>query len=128
MHCVCCRWPRRGEPIISAVTVFVGCVDGVHALDLTRGTARLYELKSSAAAGQTPPCITGLTVTSNGARLFALRQTSLWTIDLGTGRFRLSGQSKDPWLSGLLIDPLTQSLLLCDQLSNCIRRVCGVNV
>lgn len=119
--------------------LYVGCYDGVHVFDLDKGERKHFPLTE---------CnnVTGLALTEDGVRLFAVSAYAVDMVDTVTGactslmrgsdgRFRAGPVTSRQqtavgfsFAKGCVIDNATRSLVLCDDNAHRVVRLHGVDV
>jgi hypothetical protein len=127
------RAVAAADPDRDVGRLFVSCRDGVHAFDLMEGEHKHFAFDP---LGN----ITGLAVTDDGGRLFAVTRGTVLLVDAHSGAVTAltspsspgaSSRPSDVQLSfgrGCVLDAATGSLLICDYNANTIVRARGVDV
>lgn len=118
--------------------LYVGCANGIYAFDLVKGERRYLSADVT--------YYTGLAVTDDGTRLFAVNLTSVNMFDTHTGvrttlipiisgRIRAGPITNDRHTTGgfgraygAVIDKTTQSLIMCDSNAHQIIRLRDINL
>jgi hypothetical protein len=123
------------EGEIDAVRLFVGCDDGVHAFDMVQGEHKHFRVRTGP--------VSGVAVTDDGARLFAVQTSGLLCVDLATEKVTtlISGipqfralrvgpqaQGEFEYCASCVIDAQSRALIICDQNARRLIRVRGVDV
>jgi hypothetical protein len=110
------------DPERDAGVLYVGCGDGVHVFDLTCGERKCFAKTDNYS-------ITGLALTDDGARLFAVGGGGVLRFDTSTGAISVCASlCADTLPMGCVLDPATRSLVLCMYSAHVIMRVRGIDV
>jgi hypothetical protein len=135
-YCLALYAPRKSTAVEAALhpdperdvgRLFVGYRNGVFAFDLQSGEKKRFDVEIGVGAS-------GLAVTEDGARLFAVYSSSaVYSVDTRTGvvdtvRGSECGAETLGSLFGCLLDPQTRSLICSDHVGHRIVRLRGIDI